>query len=37
MSRGILELAGGEAGFGRGVGQVVEGMGVDFGNASAEE
>ena len=37
MSRGILELAGGEAGFGGGFGQVVEGMGVDFGDAGAEE
>ena len=37
MSRGILELAGGEAGFGRGLGQVVEGMGVDLGDASAQE
>ena len=37
MSRGILELAGGETGFGGGFGQVVEGMSVDFGDASAEE
>ena len=37
MSRGILELAGGEASFGRGFGQVVEGMGVDLCDASAEE
>ena len=35
MSSSVVELAGGEAGFGRGVGEVVEGMGVDFGNASA--
>lgn len=37
MSRSILDLAGGEASFGRGVGEVVEGVGVDFRNASAQE
>ena len=37
MSRGILELAWGEAGFGGRFGQVVEGVGVDFGDAGAEE
>lgn len=37
MSRGVLEFARGEAGFGGGVGEVVEGMGVDFGDARAEE
>lgn len=35
MSCSVLELAGGEAGFGRRVGEVVEGIGVDFRNASA--
>lgn len=35
MSCSILELAGGEAGFGRGVREVMEGMSVDFRNASA--
>lgn len=37
MSFSILKLAGGEAGFGGVVGEVVEVMSVDFGNASAEE
>ena len=37
MSCSILELAGGKAGFGRGFGQVMEGMSVDLGDASAEE
>ncbi len=37
MSRRILELAGGEAGFGGGVGEVVEVVSVDFRNASAQE
>lgn len=37
MSRSILSLTRGEAGFGRGVGEVVEGMSVDLRDASAEE
>lgn len=35
VSGSILEFAWGEAGFGRGVGEMVEGIGVDFRNASA--
>lgn len=35
MSGSVLELAGGETGFSRGIGQVVEGMSVDFRNTSA--
>ena len=35
MGCGIFKFAWGEAGFGRGVGEVVESMGVDFRNASA--
>ena len=37
MSCSVLEFARGEAGFGGGVGEVVEGMGVDFGDPRAEE
>ena len=37
MSCSILEFAWGEAGFGSGVNEVVEGMAVDFGNPRAEE
>ena len=37
MSRSILEFAGGEAGLCSGVGEVVEGVSVDFGDASAQE
>ena len=35
VSCSILEFARGEAGFGRGVGEVMEGISVDFRNASA--
>ena len=35
MSRSILEFAGGEASLCSGVGEVVEGVSVDFGDASA--
>ena len=37
MSRSILEFALGEAGLCSGVGEVVEGVSVDFGDASAQE
>ena len=37
MSRSVLEFARGEAGFGDGVGEVVEGVGVDLGDARADE
>ena len=37
MSRSILEFAGGEAGLCSGVGEVVEGVSVDLGDASAQE
>ena len=37
VSGGVLAFGAGEAGRGRGVGEVVEGVGVDFGQAGAEE
>ena len=37
MSRSILKFAGGEASLCGGVGEVVEGVSVDFGDASAQE
>ena len=37
MGGSVLEFVRGETGLGRGVREVVEGMGVDFGNAGAEE
>ena len=37
MSRRVLEFAGGEAGLGGGVGEVVEGVGVDLGDAGAQK
>lgn len=37
MGCSVLEFARGEAGFGGGVGEVVEGMGVDFCDPRAEE
>ena len=37
MSRRVSEFAGGEAGLGGGVGEVVEGVGVDLGDAGAQK